>query len=174
MRRKKRFSALNQTQTRALHREISKKYSELTEAQLIDEYRALKAEHDNLRSVRSEMLEHNRQRSLQRTAARSTVADAQASVARARNAERERRGIVGMVASFFSTPQPSAQEIAAQQVLRAASTKEQSITYDPVPEGVRRRAHLYHELKVISALRKKLRERRLKAAARKKAKKTEG
>ena len=43
-----------------------------------------------------------------------------------------------------------------------------------VPEGVRRRAHLYHELKVISALRKKLRERRLKAAARKKAKKTEG
>jgi hypothetical protein len=165
------FSRLTQTQTRVLHRELAKKYTELTESQLTDVYNELKSEHDDLKSERERMLASNRQTKESATSIRR----AEEAVVRAKNAASSQRGIMGSIASLFSTQEPSKEEQAAKSELlkiRAQVSSQASINYDF--ESVHRRSHIFHELKVISALRIKLREKRLKLASKKAAKKTSG
>ena len=169
VRKKNSFSRLTQTQTRALHRELAKKYNDLTESQLTDVYKELKSEHGDLKSERERMLASNRQTKESAT----SIARAEDAVVRAKNAASSGRGIMGSIASLFSTPEPSKEEQAAKSELlkiRAQVSSKTSINYDF--DSVRRRSHIFHELKVISALRTKLREKRLKLAAKKAAKKT--
>lgn len=171
VRKKNSFSRLTQTQTRALHRELVKKYTELTESQLTDVYNELKSEHDDLKSERERMLASNRQTKESATSIRR----AEDAVVRAKNAASSQRGIMGSITSLFSTQVPSKDEQAAKSELlniREQVSSKASINYDF--ESVRRRSHIFHELKVISALRIKLREKRLKFAAKKAAKKTSG
>ena len=158
----KSFTSLNKSKTALLHKEIRKNFAQLSSLEVEECYKKIKSEYDELKYYSDK---HKEQEDKYKEL-RSERLYAQAKV---RQEEREaisNMSTLRQIGSIFSAPQHySSQHDAAKKRLEVIDRALESHKTDTYTKEVARRKKIYHELKVLSEIRKELKAERVRSLA---------
>jgi 5-methylcytosine-specific restriction endonuclease McrA len=158
----KSFTSLTKSKTALLHKEIRKNFEGLSSLEIEEHYKKVKSEYDELKFYSDK---HKEQEDKYKEL-RSERLYAQAKV---RQEEREaisNMSTLKQIGSIFSTPEYySAEHNAAQKRVAAIDKALDSHKTDIYCKEVARRKKIYHELKVLSEIRKELKAERVRSLA---------
>lgn len=158
----KRFSSLTKSKTELLHRELRSKYEDFSEIELEKLYQKLKSEHESLKTY-ADLQKQDEDKNKELNNKRKV---ANLEVKREERAAYSRMSTLQQIGSIFSTPKQLSQ--AHEEAMRKENQLHalyMSHKTDKYKAELARRKKIYHELKVLSELRKQIKDKRVRSLA---------
>ena len=157
-----RFSSLTKTKTESLHKELRAKYEDCSEIELDELYQEFKSEYEQLKTY-SDLQKQDEDRAkdlLKKWRA------AHLEIKREERAAYSRMGTLQQIGSIFSRPKHlSAEHEEAKKKADQLHSQHMNHQTNKYSEEVAKRKKIYHELKVISELRKQIKDKRVRSLA---------
>jgi 5-methylcytosine-specific restriction endonuclease McrA len=158
----KRFSTLTKSKTQSLHKDIAQEYKEYSPHRLDEEYGRLKKRHDELKFY----LDKSKEIAADYKRLREKAQSAKSEVARAESAALNNMSALQTLGSFFSSKKIYSPEHASAVEKQNQISKEiagfKRVSY---ASEIQERKLIYHKLKVISEIRAKHKEERIRSLA---------